>query len=57
MTLTFSGAGRRTVQVGYLTEAPAVADLRTAWCWASSPLLQGWALVQNTGQDDWNGAP
>ena len=54
LTLSFSGHGRRNVLVGYLTEAPL---------WQSSyrlvlgkqPVLQGWASVQNTGQDDWNG--
>ena len=54
LTLSFSGHGRRKVLVGYLTEAPL---------WQSSyrlvlgkqPVLQGWASVQNTGQDDWNG--
>ncbi len=53
VTLHFAGAGRRHVLIGYLTEAPL---------WQSSyrlvlgkePLLQGWATVQNTGQDDWN---
>lgn len=52
VTLNFAGHGRRHVSVGYLTEAPL---------WQSSyrlvlgkaPVLQGWALVQNTGQDDW----
>ncbi len=54
LTLSFSGHGRRKVLVGYLTEAPL---------WQSSyrlvlgkqPVLQGWASVQNTGQEDWNG--
>ena len=54
VTLNFSGRGRRSVRVGYLTEAPL---------WQSSyrlvlgkqPVLQGWASVQNTGQDDWTG--
>lgn len=53
VTLHFAGSGRRRVLIGYLTEAPL---------WQSSyrlvlgkePLLQGWATVQNTGQDDWN---
>jgi len=53
VTLSFAGRGRRSVLVGYLTEAPL---------WQSSyrlvlgktPVLQGWAMVQNTSQDDWN---
>jgi len=54
VTLHFAGAGRRRVLIGYLTESPL---------WQSSyrlvlgkaPVLQGWATVQNTGQDDWDG--
>lgn len=52
VSLSFTGRGKRNVLVGYLTEAPL---------WQSSyrlvlgkkPVLQGWAMVQNTSQDDW----
>ncbi len=52
VSLNFTGKGKRRVLVGYLTEAPL---------WQSSyrlvlgktPVLQGWAMVQNTSQDDW----
>ncbi len=55
VTLTFKGReGQeyRTVQVGYLLEAPA---WQTSYrlVLGETPRLQGWALVQNTGQDDW----
>ncbi|HEX5324663.1 MAG TPA: hypothetical protein VFW40_12820, partial [Capsulimonadaceae bacterium] len=52
LTLTFSGKGERNVLIGYLTEAPA---WQTAYrlVLAEKPVLQGWALVQNTSQDDW----
>ena len=55
VTLTFKGqAGQeyRTVQIGYLLEAPA---WQTSYrlVLGETPRLQGWALVQNTGQDDW----
>ncbi len=55
VTLTFRGEGRRTVQVGYLLEAPA---WQTSYrlVLGETPRLQGWALVQNTGQDDWSEA-
>ena len=55
VTLTFIGAGPRTVQVGYLLEAPA---WQTSYrlVLGETPRLQGWALVQNTGQDDWTEA-
>ena len=55
VTLTFKGQeGQeyRTVQIGYLLEAPA---WQTSYrlVLGETPRLQGWALVQNTGQDDW----
>ena len=55
VTLTFTGEGQRTVQVGYLLESPA---WQTSYrlVLGESPRLQGWALVQNTGQDDWTDA-
>jgi len=55
VTLTFRGEGQRTVQVGYLLEAPA---WQTSYrlVLGETPRLQGWALVQNTGQDDWSEA-
>lgn len=55
VTLTFEGEGNRTVQIGYLLEAPA---WQTSYrlVLGETPRLQGWALVQNTGQDDWTNA-
>ena len=55
VTLTFSGEGYRTVQIGYLLEAPA---WQTSYrlVLGDNSRLQGWALVQNTGQDDWSNA-
>ncbi len=55
ITLTFTGEGQRTVQVGYLLESPA---WQTSYrlVLGETPRLQGWALVQNTGQDDWTEA-
>lgn len=43
---------QRRVQVGYLAEAPAWQTTYRLVL-GDQPLLQGWALVQNTGQDDW----
>ncbi len=54
VTLAFDGQGRRTVAVGYLTETP-LWQTTYRLVLGKSPVLQGWALVQNTGQDDWNG--
>jgi len=55
VTLTFNGEGHHTVQIGYLLEAPA---WQTSYrlVLGDTPRLQGWALVQNTGQDDWSDA-
>jgi len=55
VTLAFNGEGYRTVQIGYLLEAPA---WQTSYrlVLGDTPRLQGWALVQNTGQDDWSDA-
>lgn len=55
VTLTFKAQKDqeyRTVQIGYLLEAPA---WQTSYrlVLGETPRLQGWALVQNTGQDDW----
>ncbi len=53
VTLSFAGKGRRSVLVGYLTEAPLwQSSYRLVL--GKSPVLQGWAMVQNTSQDDWN---
>ena len=53
VTLSFSGKGRRSVLIGYLTEAPLwQSSYRLVL--GKSPVLQGWAMVQNTSQDDWN---
>jgi len=57
VTLRFSGKGDREVRVGYVAEAPV---------WKSSyrlvldeakdgALLQGWAVVENTSDLDWEG--
>ena len=51
--LDFAGRGRREVTVGYLTEAP-LWQTTYRLVLGKSPVLQGWALVQNTSQDDWN---
>ena len=69
VTLRFQGETRRTVRVGYVTEAPLWkvsyrlvledeeagegGQIREG---GQSPTLylQGWALVENTSDDDWN---
>jgi hypothetical protein len=55
--LHFAGTGRREVRVGYVMEAPIwkisyrlVIGGETA---AAKPYLQGWALVENSTDEDW----
>ena len=55
LTLAFSGASRRHVLIGYIVEAPAWQTTYRLVL-GEKCLLQGWALVQNTGQEDWNDA-
>ena len=56
VTLTFSGAERRTVRVGYVSESPIwKVSYRLVLEGEGKPYLQGWALVENTTEDDWNG--
>src|SRR5438876_8402503 len=57
VSLAFAGQGKRQVRVGYVTESPV---------WKTSyrlvlggkerkPFLQGWAVVENPTDEDWNG--
>lgn len=64
VTLHFAGTGRRNVRVGYVGEAPLwKVSYRLllggtgagALGAGASNYLQGWALVENTTDDDWNG--
>lgn len=59
VALHFAGQGRRAVHVGYVTEAPLwKISYRLLLGGAKGqvgqkPYLQGWALVENTTDDDW----
>lgn len=55
VTLAFSGPEYYRVRIGYLVEAPAWQTTYRLIL-GDAPRLQGWALVQNTGQDDWTNA-
>ncbi len=53
--LRFEGSGRRRVLVGYITEMPLwKMSYRLVIPQAGKPLLQGWAIVENTTDEDWN---
>jgi len=51
--LSFSGNGKRKVMVGYLTPTP-LWQTTYRLVLGAKPMMQGWALVQNTSQDDWD---
>jgi hypothetical protein len=55
VSLGFSGQGRRAVRVGYVVERPI---WKTSYRLRMEPggkvFLQGWAMVENTSDDDWN---
>jgi hypothetical protein len=52
--LRFAGQGARRVLVGYLTEMPLwKMTYRLALSADEPPLLQGWAIVENTTDEDW----
>ncbi|HSB80542.1 MAG TPA: hypothetical protein VLM91_17310 [Candidatus Methylomirabilis sp.] len=52
--LEFDGEGRRRVRVAYIDEAPVwKTSYRLALSDTQRPFLQGWAIVENTTDDDW----
>ncbi len=54
VTITFQGEGQRPVRVGYIREAPVwKTSYRLVLDEAKDSLLQGWAIVENTGDQDW----
>jgi hypothetical protein len=53
--LTFLGKGTRRVRVGYIQAAPVwKTTYRLVLANDQKPLLQGWAIVENTSEEDWN---
>jgi hypothetical protein len=57
MTINFAGTGTRRVRVGYVVETPI---WKTSYRLLlddkkSSGQLQGWAIVENQTESDWNG--
>ena len=54
VTLGFAGEGSRRVRVGYLLEAPLwKTSYRLVLGEAEEHYLQGWAIVENTTDEDW----
>ena len=61
VVLHFTGTGRRQVRVGYVTEAPLwkmsyrlVLGSTARNAPPNKGYMQGWALVENTSEEDWN---
>lgn len=53
--LSFLGQGQRPVRVGYVQEAPIwKTSYRLVLSDKAPPFLQGWAIVENTTESDWN---
>lgn len=53
VTIDFIGEGQRQVRVGYLVEAPIWKSTYRLDLSGEKPLLQGWAVVENTTDSDW----
>jgi hypothetical protein len=55
VSLGFSGEGKRTVRVGYVVENPIwKTSYRLLLEGKGRAFLQGWAVVENTSDDDWS---
>lgn len=54
VTLHFLGNGRRPVRVGYIQQTPIwKTSYRLVLEEDEAPFLQGWAIVENTTEQDW----
>ena len=54
VSLNFTGEGRRDVRVGYIQESPMwKTSYRLVLAEDKEPFLQGWAIVENTSEEDW----
>jgi hypothetical protein len=54
LSIHFQGEGRRQVRVAYVAESPVwKTTYRLVLDDAASPLLQGWAIVENSTEADW----
>ncbi|MBA4019087.1 MAG: hypothetical protein C0483_18115 [Pirellula sp.] len=54
VSLRFLGEGKRPVRVSYIQESPVwKTSYRLVLDEEKAPLLQGWAIVENTTEEDW----
>ncbi len=49
----FAGNGKRHVRVGYINETPVWKTTYRLDFSPKTPLIQGWAIVENTSDQDW----
>src|SRR5436190_17926572 len=55
VSLNFTGEGKRAVSVGYVVENPIwKTSYRLVLDKDGKPFLEGWAVVDNPTEDDWN---
>jgi hypothetical protein len=55
LSISFSGTGRRRVSAAYIVETPVwKTSYRLLLGEGKSHYLQGWAIVENSGEEDWN---
>lgn len=54
VTIRFSGQGERRVRLGYVVESPVWKTSYRLVLTDDSNLLQGWAIVENQTDNDWN---
>ena len=53
--VNFRGKGKRKVRIGYVTETPVWKVSYRLELSGEKPYLQGWAIVENTSDQDWSG--
>ena len=51
--ISFLGKGERRVRVGYIQETPIWKTTYRLVLSDDKPLIQGWAIVENTSEEDW----
>src|SRR6185436_5887080 len=54
VSVTFDGKGKRKVQISYIAQAPVWKTSYRLVLDEKEPFLQGWAIVENTSDEDWN---
>src|SRR5205814_3318235 len=55
VSLNYLSNGKRAVRVGYIQETPIwKTSYRLVLKDNEAPFLQGWAIVENTTEEDWN---